>query len=121
MPPPAIKSVRAPSRGGDCIWTALADPESEAGELLPIAFNNLGLEFEFADEREQAQQAYEYAITLAMRRWGENDRRTTAIKNAAWQVDQAVALGQFRVRKQVSVPRCVCPSLVGQFMSARSS
>jgi tetratricopeptide (TPR) repeat protein len=90
---------------GEKHWDKLAaDPESEAGELLPIAFNNLALELEFADDRAQAQQAYEHAITLAMRRWGETDGRTTAIKNAAWQADQAVALGQFRVRKKLKAP-----------------
>lgn len=86
-------------------WDQLAaDPLSEAGELMPIAFNNLGLEFEFAGERQQALQAYVYAETLATRRWGTNDERTLAIKTAAWEADQSVALGQFRVRKQLKVP-----------------
>ena len=49
-----------------------------------------------------------------MRRWGENDMRTATIQNAAWQADQAVALGQFRVRKKVPVPRCICTILLGR-------
>lgn len=86
-------------------WDKLAaDPQSEAGELLPIAFNNLGLEFEFAGERQQALQAYVYAEMLATRRWGASDERTMAIKTAAWEADQSVSLGQFRVRKQLRAP-----------------
>jgi tetratricopeptide (TPR) repeat protein len=86
-------------------WDQLAaDPTSEAGELLPIAFNNLGLEFEFTGQRQQASQAYEYAVMLATRRWGLSDPRTAAIMDAASEADQNVALGQFRVRKKLKPP-----------------
>jgi tetratricopeptide (TPR) repeat protein len=81
-----------------------ADPDSEEGELMPVAFNNLALELEFAGERQQAQQAYEYAVMLATRRWGDSDLRTVAIKETAWEADQALTLGQFRVRKKLKAP-----------------
>ena len=81
-----------------------ADPNSEEGELMPVAFNNLALEFEFAGERQQAQQAYEYAVMLATRRWGDSDARTAAIKETAWEADQALTLGQFRVRPKLKPP-----------------
>ena len=86
-------------------WHALvADRDSEAGELLPVAFNNLGLEFEFAGDRAQSQQAYDYAVTLATRRWGLEDARTVSIMEAASDADQGLPLGQFRAPKKLKPP-----------------
>lgn len=57
-------------------------PDSEAGELLPVAFNNLGIEFEHMGDKQMALDSYGYAVELASKRWGARDARTGEFKAA---------------------------------------
>lgn len=57
-------------------------PESDTGELLPVAFNNLGIEFEHKGDKEMALNSYHYALHLATARWGAKDRRTAEFRAA---------------------------------------
>ena len=59
-----------------------SEPDSEAGELLPVAFNNLGIEFEHTGDKQMALDSYGYAVDLATKRWGSRDERTAEFKVA---------------------------------------
>jgi len=79
-------------------------PDSLAGDLIPVAFNNLGLEFEYAGEQEAAMQAYDHAVLLAVRRWGPEDPRTSQIQQSAWDAKHGVKLGRSLVMQKPPKP-----------------
>jgi len=101
-------------------WERTAqDPDSEAGDLLPVVFSNLALELEFTGDGEQANSAYAYALDLARARWGDADDRTRAIKSSADEATRGVELSRFLPRELV--PRAPLSSAQTRKMPARGS
>lgn len=71
------------------------DQDSEAGELLPMAFNNLAVEYEHLGDTEMASQSYGYAADLAAQRWGDKDERTIEIRRHKEEAETGKELENF--------------------------
>jgi hypothetical protein len=74
---------------------AASDQHSEAGALLPVAFNNLGVEFEHLGDAVMAKQSYEYAVQLALVRWGDADERTQGMRTHLDEIRRGKELTHF--------------------------
>jgi hypothetical protein len=74
---------------------AASDQDSEAGAMMPVAFNNLAVEFEHLGDKEMAQQSYGYAVKLATMRWGAKDARTADIRMHLQEAQEGKQLTHF--------------------------